>query len=138
MRAGDDGLRVIVTSREPLGVAAETVWPDRVDVGLVETAGGVRSPQADDGDTVDLIARLRPDRVVLVADAGLGTINAVRLGVDVLVGPAPVTVALNRFDGRNHLHAANRAWLTDRVGLDVVAGPAGLDTLADRVAGRLG
>ena len=50
-------------------------------VGLVEAAGGVRSPLADDGDAVDLAAALRPDRVVLVADAGLGTINAVRLAV---------------------------------------------------------
>ena len=57
-------------------------WPgptERVDVGVVETAGGVRSPQADDGDVCDLVAALGPDLVVLVADAGLGTINSIRL-----------------------------------------------------------
>ena len=63
----------------------EMVWPsDRVQVGVVETAGGVRSPQASDGDTTDLLAALGPDVVVLVADAGLGTINAVRLSMDAL------------------------------------------------------
>jgi dethiobiotin synthetase len=56
-----------------------------VDVGLVETAGGVRSPQADDGDVLDLVAAIAPDHVILVADAGLGTINAVRLSVAALV-----------------------------------------------------
>ena len=41
---------------------------------------GVRSPlAADDGDAVALAAALMPDVVVLVADAGLGTLNAVRL-----------------------------------------------------------
>ena len=49
----------------------ELAWPpERVEVGVVETAGGVRSPQASDGDAIDLLALLRPDAVVLVADAG--------------------------------------------------------------------
>ena len=78
---------------EALGLPAFTVadlvdelaWPDeQVTLGLVETAGGVRSPQAADGDTVDLVAALDPDVVVLVADAGLGTINAVRLSLAAL------------------------------------------------------
>ena len=47
-------------------------------------SGGVRSPLADDGDTVALVAALQPALVVLVADAELGTINLVRLSVDVL------------------------------------------------------
>ncbi len=46
-----------------------------VDVGLVETAGGLRSPIADDGDCRSFVQGLAPDVVVLVADAGLGTIN---------------------------------------------------------------
>ena len=51
----------------------------------METAGGVRSPLAgDDGDAVALAGSLMPDVVVLVADAGLGTINAVRLTVAAL------------------------------------------------------
>ena len=55
-----------------------------VDVGLVETAGGVRSPQADDGDACDLVGALAPDLVLLVADAGLGTINGIRLSMAAL------------------------------------------------------
>jgi len=101
-------------------LAAEIAFPDGVDVGLVETAGGVRSPIAHDGDTVDLIAHLKPDAVVLVADAGLGTINAVLLSFAALA-PAPVHVILNRFDPGNGLQVANRQWLSERFGLEVVA-----------------
>ncbi len=49
---------------------------------FVEGAGGPRSPIADDGDNVDLARAIAPDLVVLVADAGLGTINAVRLAAE--------------------------------------------------------
>jgi dethiobiotin synthetase len=94
-------------------VAAElaTSWPAPVvDVGLVELAGGPRSPLADDGDGVDLIGLVRPDRCVLVADAGLGAINAVLLALAALPAP-PVVVMLNRFDVDDRIHVANRAWL---------------------------
>ena len=85
-----------------------------LDVGLVELVGGVRSPIAHDGDGVDLIAALRPDLVVVVADAGLGTINAVRTTLDSLAGVgAPIVVHLNRFDPSAELHARNRAWFAD-------------------------
>src|SRR5690606_33502688 len=58
----------------------ELVWPQPPpDIGWVETVGGPRSPIAVDGDAVDLTERLDPDAVVLVADAGLGTVNAVTL-----------------------------------------------------------
>ena len=63
-------------------LAAELEWPDGVAVGLVEGVGGPRSPIAADGDNVDFARVLQPDLVVLVADAGLGTINAVRLSVE--------------------------------------------------------
>ncbi len=53
---------------------------------------------------------------MLVADAGLGTINAVRLTVDALrAGPtvlsAALVVVLNRFDAAEDLHVRNRQWL---------------------------
>ena len=89
--------------RPPFTIAdlvRELRWPhDPVGVGLVETAGGVRSPLAADGDCLALCGALGPDLVVLVADAGLGTINAVRLTIEALgaVG-APVVVVLNRFN----------------------------------------
>ena len=100
-------------------LVGELQWPDDVDVGLVETAGGVRSPLANDGDTVDLVAALRPEHVVLVADAGLGTINAVRLSYPPLAVLEDVTVFLNRYDAGDDLHRRNRAWLEDE-GIAVV------------------
>ena len=95
---------------------AELRWPDEaVDVGLVETAGGVRSPLAADGDCLALCEALAPDVCVLVADAGLGTINVVLLTVDALRAlDAPVVVVLNRFDRAVDLHARNVEWLRRR------------------------
>jgi len=108
--------------RPSFGIAhlmAELAWPDHTAVGWVETVGGPRSPLAVDADSAALAAALAPDLVVLVADAGLGAINAVLLCVPVL--PPPVLVVLNRFDDGD-LHRRNRAWLTGR-GLDVVVDP---------------
>jgi dethiobiotin synthetase len=91
-------------------LVAELVWPDPVNVGLVEGVGGPRSPLAGDGDTVDLADLLDPDLAVLVADAGLGTINAVRLSLAAL-SSYRVVVMLNRYDGADDLHARNADWL---------------------------
>jgi dethiobiotin synthetase len=107
----------------------ELRWPDGVDVGFVETAGGIRSPIADDGDNAALVDALQPDVVLLVADAGLGTLNLVRLTTGVLAGNRLVAV-LNRFDDADDLHVANAAWLRDRDGLDVVTS---VEELADRL-----
>ncbi len=96
----------------------ELGWPDGIEVGLVEGVGGPASPVAGDGDTAALASALRADLVVLVGDAGLGAINAVRLSVAAL--PPPVVVLLNRFDAADATHTANRAWLRDRDGLTVV------------------
>jgi dethiobiotin synthetase len=118
-----------VLGRPPFTVAdlaEEIAWPDGVEVGLVESAGGVRSPLAADGDATDLAAHLRPDLVLLVADAGLGTINSVRLTADAVRAawdrsPGPtLVVLLNRFDPHDDLHRRNAAWLADRDGLSVV------------------
>lgn len=98
---------------------SEIRWPDAVDIGLVETVGGPRSPLSHDADSVDLIQRLRPDRVLLVADAGLGTLNAVRLSL-ASVEPLMATVLLNRFDAGNELHRLNRDWLIQRYRVHVV------------------
>lgn len=110
----------------------ELSWPDGIAVGLVESAGGPRSPLAADGDTVDLVRRLGPDLVVLVADAGLGTINATRLGAAAF-GDVPLLAVLNRFDPEDELHRRNLAWLRDQGGLDVL--PA--EELAPRLRARL-
>ena len=95
-------------------------WPSHhLDIGVVEAAGGVASPQADDGDTVELCRTLGADLVVLVADPGLGTINAVRLASRALA-PYAVVVYLNRFDDGRQLHCANRDWLADHDRLAVI------------------
>ena len=118
-----------VLGRPPFSVAdlvAEITWPDHaVAVGLVESVGGPRSPLASDGDTVDLARALQPDRIVLVADAGLGTINAVRTCAAVLAD-WPVTVFLNRFGDKNDLHRRNRDWLRDVDNFHVVTSVSAL------------
>lgn len=103
----------------------ELRWPDvPVDVGFVETAGGLRSPIADDGDCLSLVVALMPEIVVLVADAGLGTINSVRLTMDALVRlPAELAVVLNRFDEGSELHQRNRSWLRDHDDMRVFSVP---------------
>lgn len=104
----------------------ELTWPPAVDLGLVEGAGGVRAPQADDGDTVELGARVGVDAVLLVADAGLGTVHLTRSAHEALARlGVPVVVVLNRFDDRSDLHRRNLAWLRDRDGLDPVVDVAG-------------
>jgi dethiobiotin synthetase len=119
----------------------ELAWPPQgVDVGLVETAGGVRSPQTHDGDAVAFVGALAPDVVLLVADAGLGTINAVRLSVGALTARATVdatsvVTVLNRFDEADDLHRRNRAWLTGQDGLTVVVLPGQEAALATLVRG---
>ena len=94
----------------------EIVWPDNIDVGVVEAVGGPYSPIAHDGDSLDLIQRLQPDSVLLIADAGLGMLNAVRLSLN-CVGDIPTTVFLNRFDANIELHRLNRQWLHERYGI---------------------
>jgi dethiobiotin synthetase len=116
------------------GLVEELRWPSpEPDVRWIESVGGVRSPLADDGDTVDLCRWLEPDVAVLVADAGLGAINAVLLSVAAL-RPHPVWVLLNRFDPAVDVHRRNAQWLRERGGLDVIWDPI---QLADRCVSRL-
>jgi dethiobiotin synthetase len=114
--------------REPIAIGdllAEIRWPLDVHLGIVEAVGGVRSPLGHDGDSAELARRLQPDLVVVVADAGLGTINAVRLAVDAL-GPLPTVVVLNRYDHDDDLHRRNREWLVDVDRLDVLTDVAAI------------
>jgi dethiobiotin synthetase len=114
-------------------LVAELTWPSKVEVGLVEAAGGARSPIAHDGDGVDLARRLAADLVLVVADPGLGTLHAVRSAAAALVG-LPLVVVLNRFDAGDPLHAANLAWLSRRDGIDVVVDVA---ELVERLEAKL-
>jgi dethiobiotin synthetase len=87
----------------------ELEWPEpRVEVGVVETVGGPLSPIAEGADSAALAAALDPDLSVLVAHAGLGAINAVRLCAPTL--PAPFVVFLNHFHN-DDVADRNRRWL---------------------------
>lgn len=111
-----------VLGRGPLRmreIVAEIHWPTGIDIGFVETVGGARSPLACDGDSMDLLRRLKVDELLLVADAELGTINSVRLTM-AMVGTTPTLVYLNRFDPNNQLHELNRRWLIEQDGLAVI------------------
>ena len=77
---------------------------------FVEGAGGPRSPLAADGDNVDFARAIGASFAVLVADAGLGTINAVELCTAALHG-FETFVMLNRYDPALDLHRRNRDWL---------------------------
>ena len=114
--------------RPPFTVAELAAELPRGDAGLVlvEGAGGVRSPLATDGDTADLARACAPELIVLVADAGLGTINLVRLSVGALTGLRRVVVFLNRFDRAVDLHRRNLEWLRTREGLEIETDPEAL------------
>lgn len=103
----------------------EITWPAGIDIGLVETVGGPLSPLAHDGDSLDLTRQVQPDRVILVADAGLGTLNAVRLSLASLA-PLHAIVLLNRFDESNELHRLNRQWLIEKYDVQAATTIAGL------------
>lgn len=96
-------------------------WSDgHIDLGVVELAGGLWSPIAHDGDCLDLTSALAPDSVLLVADAGLGTLNSVRPAVAALSELAPTSVFLNRFDDDVELHRRNAEWLRRNDGIDTI------------------
>jgi dethiobiotin synthetase len=128
-----------VLGRGRVGLTAlldELTWPaDATDVGFVETAGGLRSPIAHDADNADLVRRLGPDLVLLVAPAALGVINDVRLSVGALHPSLDVLVVLNRFDAEDETHRRSADWLTDHDALDVVTA---IDELVDRLSPRDG
>ena len=122
-----------VLGMEPFSIDDLVQEMDRPDteILLVEGAGGPRSPLTDDGDSTDLAAALKAERVVLVAHAGLGTINACLLSAEAFEG-CPVTVFLNRYDDASELHRRNAAWLQETSGLDVTTD---IEALFERVTG---
>jgi len=127
-----------VLDRPPFTVADLAAELPRADAGLVlvEGAGGVRSPLAADGDTADLARACAPELTVLVADAGLGTINLVRLSVGALPGPRGLVVFLNRFDRAVDLHRRNLDWLRTREGLEVETDPEALSLRLEALISR--
>jgi dethiobiotin synthetase len=62
--------------------------------------------------------------VLLIADAGLGTINQIILSLDAINSGAHVAtpvVVLNRFDPADDLHKRNRDWLTEHLEVEVLS-----------------
>jgi dethiobiotin synthetase len=112
----------------------EIRWPADVDIGFVETVGGARSPLAGDCDSLQLLQKLEVDELLLVADAGLGTINSVRLTM-AAIGAVPTLVYLNRFDPEQEVHELNRRWLIEQDGLNVIVD---LRSLASAIANKSG
>jgi dethiobiotin synthetase len=106
--------------------------PEPAEVRLVELAGGVWSPHAHDGDGLLLACELDPDLIVLVADAGLGTINSIRPAIATLVRTAAVVTLLNRYDDDIELHRRNRSWLDRYYGIQTLTS---VDALVDAVTG---
>lgn len=109
-------------------------FDDDCELGLVETAGGLRSPQAEDADALGVVDALGPEHVVLVADAGLGTISTVRLCVEDLerAGHHPIVV-LNRFASSDTTARENLRWLSERDGFDLLVSPSEIGALAMRL-----
>ena len=113
-------------------LAAGCDFSATVDIGLVEGVGGLYSPLASDGHNLDLIERIEPDLVIVVASAALGGIH------DSMACTLPLSayrhaVFLNRFDPRIEVHALNVQWLQD-AGLAVATS---LSELADIVCTAL-
>jgi dethiobiotin synthase len=111
-------------------LARELLWTPDLAVGLVEGVGGPRSPMAANGDNVDFARAIQPDVVVIVADSGLGVINAVRLSAHAF-DDFPLIVALNHYTDEA-LDARNRDFLVERADLDVVTSPSHLATNLSR------
>jgi dethiobiotin synthetase len=109
-------------------LVTEMAAADPAALRLVEGAGGPRSPLAADGDTVSLGRAIGADVVVLVAPAGLGTINAVRLSAAPFRADHPdarLIVGLNHYDADDELHRRNHGWLAAE-GFHLVTDPAEL------------
>ena len=98
----------------------ELAWPTGVDVGLVETAGGVRSPIAGGRRR----GRRSPPPSGPTWSCWWPTPGSARSTPSGWRWPPlaawPVTVVLNRFDAGDDLHVRNLDWLAGVDGLDVV------------------
>ncbi len=95
----------------------ECTFPPSAMYGIIETAGGVRSPQAMDGDCCSLILEFRPDTILLVANAELGVISATLTSIDSLkicdINTDHLIVYINRYDRENLVHLVSKEYLED-------------------------
>ena len=114
-------------------------WDAQTEVVFFETAGGLRSPQASDADSLDVTAWLDPHVVILVAPDVLGVISQVRLCVDALrnrLDGVPVIVALNARD-KTGTEGRNGNWLRDRDEFVVLESPTAISEIAGALARQI-
>lgn len=133
----------VAADREDVALSYETVRNDveraldGVDVGVVEGVGGLRVPLAGDREIVDLVADVA-DEALVVARAGLGTLNHTALTVDALDDAnVPLTgIVLNDYAGDTVAERTNPDELERMTGIAVHTLPAlDLDDPANAVRG---
>ena len=139
-----DGRRGAGPARASPSVTSSASWPgrpNRVQVGVVEMAGGVRSPQASDGDASDLLVEAGPRR------GGAGgrcrpRHHQRRAAVDGRAGHgrrprrSPSWWSSTGSTADHDIHRRNRDWLVERLGYRVVTLPGEESALADLVTGQ--
>ena len=99
---------------------------NRFDYTVVEGSGGILCPLNHSREGVFTIADMVADLElpsIIVADAGLGTLNAVKLTADWMISHRlPIAgVLLNRFEKGNFLHEDNARMIDEWIHLPVLA-----------------
>ncbi len=119
-------LRLGLPSFTVADLVTEIAWDAGVDFGILESAGGICSPIAIDGDVRDLISLVLPDILVLVVDSCLGAIHRTISALDSLkyahqdeFSSYRSVIFLNRFKESLDLHRENLEWLTRNLDLPV-------------------
>lgn len=91
----------------------------------IEGSGGICCPLRWDGQRIGLsdLIRARGLKSLLVAEAGLGTINAVVLSVEYMrAHKLPIRgILFNRYEQGNRLHEDNKRMCEEMTGLKIVA-----------------
>lgn len=122
----------LASSRKGVKIEIEKIIADyenysqNFDYVLVEGAGGITCPLSVDGEKIvllnDLVSKMKLS-VLLVADAGLGTINSVLTSVDYIKSKHidVVGIVLNNYDEQNFMHIDNKIMVEKLTNLPVVA-----------------
>ncbi|GAB3037722.1 dethiobiotin synthase [Natronobiforma cellulositropha] len=115
----------------------------RGEVGVLEGVGGLRVPLAEDREVIDLVSELGCE-TILVARAGLGTLNHTALSVEALErrGVDVRAIVLNEYRGASRAERTNPAELERMTGVTVATVPPldvdTADEVVDAVRSALG
>ena len=93
------------------------------ELAIIELAGGLLVPINKKETQLDLIKK-SPHPVILVADAGLGTLNHVLLTIEVLrnsLEKLPIHVVLNSYRNESIIHQKNKEYLERNIELSCIA-----------------